>query len=47
MKSEKDAGSGMIKYGKYLNSIDKNRLPLAALTSASLSFSEIVFSVLI
>lgn len=37
----------MLMYGKYINSIDRRRLPLAVITNILLSFSEIVFSVLV
>lgn len=37
----------MILYGKYLNQIDHRRFPLAIITNGLLSFSEIVFSVII
>lgn len=47
MKKKSNSVSQIIRYGKYLNSFDKKRMPLAVLTNMALALSEVVFSVLI
>lgn len=47
MRKKKNSVRELLHYGKYLNAIDKKRLPLAVLTNAALALSEVVFSVLI